>query len=117
MKKLFLSILTLLFLLPSVAGAVTFTFENHTDQLVIYTVYWIDHPYEWQYPSPICGGEVQFGGRYHVETEYYPGEYYFVIWVGDFKAEEAIKIPQEVRKVLITITDEQILFVALTLNA
>jgi len=78
MKKL--PIIVAIILLPSIALA-TFSiqFDNTTDQKLFYSLYWIDHNYDWPHPFNMAGGEL--GAQQKIDLKVRPknGKYY-VIW-------------------------------------
>ncbi|MGD9044578.1 MAG: hypothetical protein PVG06_12740 [Desulfobacterales bacterium] len=78
MKKL--SIIVAIILMPSIALA-TFSiqFDNTSDKKLFYSLYWIDHTYDWPGPINMAGGEL--GAQEQIDLKVRPqnGKYY-VIW-------------------------------------
>jgi len=101
MKKLFVILIPLILLLPMSAGAVIFTFENHSNQTAYYWAWWVDHPHkEILGPMNICGGEVQKGDSHQVSYQYPAGIYGFRITIGESEFEDLYKISADMNVVI-----------------
>ena len=78
MKKLL--IIVAIILLPSIALA-TFSiqFDNTSDKKMFYSLYWIDHNYDWPHPFNLAGGELDAQEKIDLKVRQQNGKYY-IIW-------------------------------------
>ncbi len=53
--------------------------ENTFDKKMYYMLYWIDHPYSWNGPANMAGGELSALESVEIPINYENGKYY-VIW-------------------------------------
>jgi hypothetical protein len=73
-------IITAIVLLPSIALA-TFSiqFDNTSDKKLFYSLYWIDHTYDWSGPLNMAGGELGAQEKIDLKVRPQNGKYY-VVW-------------------------------------
>jgi len=108
MKKIIL--ILIIVLVPSMALAnFSITLENTFNKKMYYLVYWIDHPYKWQGPANMAGGELNALESIEIATQYKNGKYY-VIWrdEGEWQNKMPFNIGTDINQV--TINPENIAF-------
>ena len=102
MKK-FLIIVAIL-LLPSIALA-TFSiqFDNTTDKKMFYSLYWIDHTYDWPHPWNLAGGELDAREKIDLNVRQQNGKYY-VIWSdrGEWQNKVMLNVNDDITSVKVT---------------
>ena len=77
-------------------------FKNDFNKKIYYTFYWIDHPYDWLYPTNMAGGEIEANASYDLKVKWLAGKYY-VVWRdgGDWRNEFIIIVSKKICKVVI----------------
>ena len=102
MKKL--AIIVAIILLPSIALA-TFSiqFDNTFDKKLFYSLYWIDHTYDWPHPVNLAGGELGAQEKIDLNVQQVNGKYY-VIWSdrGDWQNKVMLNINDGITSVKVT---------------
>ena len=78
MKKILL-VLMILFLPTSVLADFSVTFKNTSDSKMYYELFWVNHPFDWPFPSRMAGGELDVSQSFDLSVNYEPGKYY-VVW-------------------------------------
>ena len=67
-------------LMPAMALAhFSITFENTSDNKIVYIFYWLDHPFKSFRPANMAAGELQAHKSRGLSSQYKSGKY-FVIW-------------------------------------
>jgi hypothetical protein len=67
-------------LMPALASAnFSITFENTTDDKLVYLFYWLDHPFKTLRPANMAAGELQARKSRGLSSRYKSGKY-CVIW-------------------------------------
>lgn len=102
MKK-FLIILTIV-LLPAVAFAnFSIQFENTSSEKMIYSLYWIDHPFKSLRPANMAAGELKALESRRLTYHYASGQYY-IVWRDDkeVRHEMSIYIQDDVTHITVT---------------
>ncbi len=105
MKK-YLIIFTIV-LLPAVAFAnFSIKFENTSNEKMIYSLFWIDHPFNSLRPANMAAGELRALESRSLSNHYINGRYY-VIWrdTSDIKHEMLIYIQNGVTQITVTPID------------
>ena len=91
-------------LLPSIARA-TFSiqFDNTTDKKLYYSLYWIDHTYDWPLPLNLAGGEVNAQQKIDLNVRQQNGRYY-VIWSdrGEWQNKVMLNVNDDITSVKVT---------------
>ena len=102
MKKL--AIIVAIILLPSIALA-TFSiqFDNTTGKKLFYSLYWIDHIYDWPHPVNLAGGELGAQEKIDLNVRQQNGKYY-VIWSdrGDWQNKVMLNVNDGITSVKVT---------------
>ena len=102
MKK-FLIIVSIV-LLPAVALAnFSIKFENTSSEKMIYSLFWIDHPFKSFRPANMAAGELQASESRWLTYHYNSGQYY-VVWRDDneIRHEMSIYIQDDVTHITVT---------------
>jgi hypothetical protein len=102
MKKFL--IVFIIVLLPAVAFAnFSIKFKNTSKEKMIYSLYWIDHPFKSLRPANMVAGELRALESRSLSNHYINGQYY-VIWrdTNDIKHEMLIHIQDEVTQITVT---------------
>ena len=102
MKK-FLIILVIV-LLPAVALAnFSIKFENTSSEKMIYSLFWIDHPFKSFRPANMAAGELKASESRRLTYHYNSGQYY-VVWRDDneVRHEMSIYIQDDVTHITVT---------------
>ena len=105
MKKFLIVFMTVL--LPSVAFAnFSIRFENTSNEKMIYSLYWIDHPFKSLRPANMATGELKASESRRLSNHYINGQYY-VIWrnATDITHEMLIHIREGVTQITVTPLD------------
>lgn len=105
MKKFL--IIFIIVLLPAVAFAnFSIKFENTSKEKMIYSLYWIDHPFKSLRPANMAAGELRALESRSLSNHYISGQYY-VIWrdASDIKHEMLIYIHDDVTQITVTPID------------
>ena len=100
-------IIFMIVLLPAVALAnFSIKFENTSNEKMIYSLYWIDHPFKSLRPANMAAGELSALESRSLSNHYINGQYY-VIWrdAGDIKHEMLIYIQDGVTQITVTPID------------
>ncbi len=61
---------------------------NTTDREVVYGLYYVDHPYQSQWPRPmnIAGGGIEPGKTWEWRQHWGPGRYYVLLQMGEYRS-------------------------------
>ena len=105
MKKFL--ILFSIVLLPAFAFAnFSIKFENTSNEKMIYSLFWIDHPFNSLRPANMAAGELSALESRSLSNHYINGQYY-VIWrdASDIKHEMLIYIQDGVTQITVTPID------------
>lgn len=51
------------------------TIHNNTDRQLNCFLYWVDHPYQFNRPADLFGGEMDAGETFNISSERVPGTY------------------------------------------
>ena len=97
-------------LLPSFAlASFTVRLENNFDRKMLYFFYWIDHPYGWQAPANMAGGELEASETALLGGNFQQGKYR-IVWKDkdQWKNEMLIHIKKDVTR--ITVRPEKVEF-------
>jgi hypothetical protein len=93
--------------LPAVAFAnFSIKFENTSNEKMIYSLFWIDHPFNSLRPANMAAGELRALESRSLSNHYINGRYY-VIWrdTSDIKHEMLIYIQNGVTQITVTPID------------
>ena len=102
MKK-FLIIVSIV-LLPAVALAnFSIKFENTSNEKMIYSLFWIDHPFKSFRPANMAAGELKASESRRLSYHYNSGQYY-IVWRDDneVRHEMSIYIQDDVTHITVT---------------
>ena len=102
MKKFL--IIFIIVLLPAAAFAnFSIQFENTSNEKMIYSLYWIDHPFQSLRPANMATGELGALESRSLSNQYINGQYY-VIWrdASDIKHKMSIYIRDDVTQITVT---------------
>jgi hypothetical protein len=102
MKKFL--IIFIIVLLPAVAFAnFSIKFENTSDEKMIYSLFWIDHPFNSLRPANLAAGELKALESRRLSYHYNSGKYY-VVWRDDneVRHEMLIHIQDDVTQITVT---------------
>jgi hypothetical protein len=102
MKKFL--IIFIIILLPVVAFAnFSIKFENTSEEKMIYSLYWIDHPFKSLRPANLAAGELKALESRSLSNHYLSGQYY-IIWRDDseIRHEMLIYIQDDVTSITVT---------------
>ena len=97
-------IIFIIVLLPAVAFAnFSIKFENTSEEKMIYSLYWIDHPFKSLRPANMAAGELKALESRSLSNRYINGQYY-IIWRDDkeIRHEMSIYIQDDVTHVTVT---------------
>jgi hypothetical protein len=100
-------IIFMIVLFPAVAFAnFSIKFENTSNEKMIYSLYWIDHPFKSLRPANLAAGELRASESRSLSNRYINGQYY-VIWrdASDIKHEMLIHIQDGVTQITVTPLD------------
>lgn len=102
MKK-FLIILIMV-LLPAVASAnFSIRFENTSGEKMIYSLFWIDHPFKSLRPANMAAGELKALESRSLIYQYISGQYY-VVWRDENEVRHEMRIDIQDNVTHITVT-------------
>jgi hypothetical protein len=97
-------------LVPSIAFAnFSIKLENTFDKKMYYMLYWIDHPYSWNGPANMAGGELNALESVEIPINYENGKYY-VIWRDDGEWRNKLRFNIVTDLNQITVNPEKIVF-------
>ena len=102
MKKIL--IIVCIVLLPAVALAnFSIKFENTSNEKMIYSLFWIDHPFKSFRPANMAAGELKASESRRLTYHYNSGQYY-VVWRDDneIRHEMSIYIQDDVTHITVT---------------
>jgi hypothetical protein len=102
MKKFL--IIFIIVLLPAVAFAnFSIKFENTSEEKMIYSLFWIDHPFKSLRPANLAAGELKALESRSLSNHYLSGQYY-IIWRDDseIRHEMLIHIQDDVTSITVT---------------
>jgi hypothetical protein len=102
MKKFL--IIFIIVLLPAVAFAnFSIKFENTSEEKMIYSLFWIDHPFKSLRPANLAAGELKALESRSLSNHYLSGQYY-IIWRDDSEVrhEMLIHIQDDVTSITVT---------------
>lgn len=105
MKKFL--IIFILVLLPTVAFAnFSIRFENTSGEKMIYSLFWIDHPFNSLRPANLAAGELKALESRRLSYRYNSGQYY-IVWRDDseIRREMLIHIQDDVTHITVTPLD------------
>ena len=108
MKKII--IILVIVLGPSVVLAnFSIKLENTFNKKMFYSIYWIDHPYNWPGPANMAGGELKALESVEIPINYENGRYY-VIWrdQGQWKNKIPFNVESDIRQ--ITVNPDNVAF-------
>jgi hypothetical protein len=91
-------------LLPAVAFAnFSIKFENTSGEKMIYSLFWIDHPFKSLRPANMAAGELKASESRRLSYQYISGQYY-IVWRDDNKVrhEMSIYIQDDVTHITVT---------------
>ena len=97
-------IILIILLMPSIALAnFSIKLENLFDKKMFYLLYWIDHPYSWNGPANMAGGELEGLASVDIPVHYDSGKYY-IIWrdTGQWKNKVQFNIDSDVSHITIS---------------
>ena len=100
-KVLFILIIVLL---PAVALAnFSIEFENTSSEKMIYSLFWIDHPFKSLRPANMAAGELKALESRKLTYQYKSGQYY-IVWRDDneVRHEMSIYIQDDVTHITVT---------------
>ena len=105
MKK-HLIIFMILFLPATAFANFSIRFENTSNEKMIYSLYWIDHPFKSLRPANMATGELRASESRRLSNHYINGQYY-VIWrdASDITHEMRIHIQEGVTQITVTPMD------------
>ena len=77
--------------------------DNNTGKKMFYTLYWIDHNYDWPHPFNLAGGELKASESIDLQSKYRNGKYY-VVWSdrGDWQNKVMMNVNEDVKTVIVT---------------
>ena len=102
MKKFL--IIFVIVLLPAVAFAnFSIKFENTSSEKMIYSLFWIDHPFKSLRPANLAAGELKALESRRLSYHYNSGQYY-IVWRDDneVRHEMLIHIQDDVTHITVT---------------
>ena len=102
MKKII--IILVIVLLPAVAFAsFSIKFENTSSEKMIYSLFWVDHPFKSLRPANLAAGELKALESRRLTYHYNSGQYY-VVWRDDneVRHEMSIYIQDDVTHITVT---------------
>lgn len=102
MKKFL--IIFIIVLLPAVAFAnFSIKFENTSSEKMIYSLFWIDHPFKSLRPANLAAGELKALESRRLSYHYNSGQYY-IVWRDDneVRHEMLIHIKDDVTHITVT---------------
>ena len=102
MKKFL--IIFIIVLLPAVAFAnFSIKFENTSSEKMIYSLFWIDHPFNSLRPANLAAGELKASESRRLSYHYNSGQYY-IVWRDDneVRHEMLIYIQDDVTHITVT---------------
>jgi hypothetical protein len=102
MKKFL--IIFIIVLLPAVAFAnFSIRFENTSEEKMIYSLFWLDHPFNSLRPANMAAGELKALESRSLSNRYINGQY-FIVWRDDneIKHEMLIYIQDDVTQITVT---------------
>ncbi|MGD2184544.1 MAG: hypothetical protein PVI71_00395 [Desulfobacterales bacterium] len=102
MKKF--TIIFIIVLLPAVASAnFSIRFENTSSEKMIYSLFWIDHPFKSLRPANMAAGELKALESRRLSYHYISGQYY-IVWRDDrqIRHEMLIYIHDDVTHITVT---------------
>ncbi len=102
MKKFL--IIFIIVVLPAVAFAnFSIRFENTSDEKMIYSFFWIDHPFNTLRPANLAAGELEALESRRLSYHYNSGQYY-IVWRDDSEVryEMLIHIQDDVTHITVT---------------
>lgn len=105
MKKFL--IICIIVLLPAVAFAnFSIKFDNTSNEKLIYSLFWIDHPFNSMRPANLAAGELKALESRRLSYHYNSGQYY-VVWRDDSEVrhEMLIHIQDDVTHITVTPLD------------
>ena len=105
MKKFL--IIFVIVLLPAVAFAnFSIKFENTSSEKMIYSLFWIDHPFKSLRPANLAAGELKALESRRLSHHYNSGQYY-IVWRDDneVRHEMLIHIQDDVTHITVTPQD------------
>ena len=108
MKRMIL--ILVIVLVPTIAFAsFSIKLENTFEKKMYYMLYWIDHPYSWNGPANMAGGELKALESVEIPINYEKGKYY-VIWrdAGEWRNKLRFNIVTDLNQ--ITVNPEKIKF-------
>ena len=91
-------------LLPAVAFAnFSIRFENTSSEKMIYSLFWIDHPFKSLRPANMAAGELKASESRRLSYQYRSGQYY-IVWRDDneVRHEMLIYIQDDVTHITVT---------------
>ena len=102
MKKILF--ILIIVLLPAVALAnFSIKFENTSSEKMIYSLFWIDHPFKSLRPANMAAGELKALESRKLTYQYKSGQYY-IVWRDDneVRHEMSIYIQDDVTHITVT---------------
>lgn len=102
MKKILF--ILIIVLLPAVALAnFSIKFENTSSEKMIYSLFWIDHPFKSLRPANMAAGELKALESRRLSYQYRSGQYY-IVWRDDneVRHEMSIYIQDDVTHITVT---------------